>query len=190
MSLFAPQITDIHTHRADARDAIISIGPDGTMRDGLYYSVGIHPWDTQQYADPVRRAEALARLESMARDPRVLAIGEAGMDTLRGGDLDMQQSLFESQARLAEQVGKPMILHVVRAYDRLLASRRRLSPVQPWIIHGFRGGPEQARQLLAHGLHLSLGTRYNPDTLAVIPPDRLHRETDAPDTSTDNIPTR
>lgn len=186
MSLFGPNITDIHTHRTDARDAIISIGPDDDMRDGLYYSVGIHPWDTSLYADPVRRADAMSRLERMARDPRVLAIGEAGMDTLRGGDLDMQQNLFESQALLAERVGKPMILHIVRAYDRLIASRRRLSPAQPWIIHGFRGGPEQARQLLAHGLHLSLGTRYNPDTLAVIPPDRLHRETDSPDTTIDN----
>ncbi len=171
--LFDPHITDIHTHRQDARNAIISVTPGQPRRADLYYSVGIHPWDSATAGD-----DDIEAVRQAATEPNVLAIGECGLDTLKGAPLDRQLQLFEAQAQIAEEAGKPLILHIVKAWDRLLALKKRLRPTVPWIIHGFRGGPQQARQLLDAGLHLSLGKRYNPDTERIIPPDRLHRETD------------
>lgn len=170
---------DIHTHRPDAGpDAVICVDPSRTpvtpLLPGRHYSVGIHPWRALD-ATP----EAWAALADMARRSEVVAIGEAGLDTLRGPGLDAQLPVFVRQARLADEVGKPLVIHAVRAWQQLIALRRSLSPAQPWIIHGFRGKPALARQLVAHGFHLSLGTRYNPAVKAVIPPDRLHSETDA-----------
>ncbi len=59
-----------------------------------------------------------------------------------------------------------------------MALKKELKPTQPWIIHGFRGKPQQAGQLLRAGFNLSLGPNFNPETARVIPSDRLHIETD------------
>ena len=171
---------DIHSHRAElARrgDTVVNVEPGAIMEEGGTYSVGIHPWTT------ARRAASLAQLKQLvatARDPKVVAIGECGFDRLRGGAVETQQKLFDFHARLAERLGKPLIIHAVKADDLLLAAARRHKPAPgQWIIHGFRGKPQAAKALLKAGFSLSLGSKFNPETLAEIPPERLYRETDA-----------
>lgn len=173
MSIFAPNITDVHTHHPDARDAIISVSPDEPRRADLFYSVGIHPWDSAGAGDD--DIEAVRRAVS---EPNVLAVGECGLDTLRGAPIERQMQLLEAQAIIAEEAHKPLMLHIVKAWDQMLALKKRLRPTVPWIIHGFRGGVQQARQLVDAGLYLSLGARHNPDVAAAIHPDRLLHETD------------
>lgn len=173
--------TDIHSHdRAKALDGdtIVNIEPGQTMLDGGTYSVGIHPWHTDR---PVTLSQ-LKQLVAAARDPRVAAIGECGFDTLRGGDIDTQSRLFDLHARLAEQTRKPLIIHAVHAYPQLFDAIRRHRPTVEWIIHGFRGKPETARQLVAAGYRISLGNLYNQAVPTVINPGFIYRETDAPDT--------
>ena len=174
--------TDIHSHRrADALrgDTVVCIEPGEAMEPGGTYSVGIHPWSTA--SGPVAQ-ETLEQLAAQTRDSRVVAIGECGFDRLRGGDMAEQQRLFEFQARLAAELGKPLIIHCVRAFDLLLGEAKRLKP-EPgsWIVHGFRGKPELARQLLDAGLGLSLGKHYNAATAAMIPDERKYCETDEMD---------
>lgn len=182
--LFPSHITDCHAHDPRLwRNALISVSPGQFERLAQEYpealfSVGIHPWD----ADKVT-PQTWQQLEAAAHNPRVLAIGEAGLDKLRGPSMERQLEVLEPQIRLSEEVGKPVVLHVVRAIEPLLALRKRLRPTQPWIIHGFRGKPQQAAQLLAmpgNPFYLSLGPDANPSTLAAIAPCRLLRETDAP----------
>lgn len=171
------RFADIHTHRRRGPDCITNLEAGqsiDTAPGEAYYSAGIHPWDT---GSPV--PDYLWQwLEHIAADQRVVAIGECGLDALSGGPSEVQTEVFIRQARLAERVEKPLIIHAVRSWPQIMALRRRLCPRQTWIIHGFRGKPELARQLLAAGFDISKGTRYNPAALAVIPPDRLHRETD------------
>lgn len=171
--------SDIHSHRrelATEGDTIVNIEPGEPMLPGATYSVGIHPWKTER---PISLSD-LKRLVATARDPRVVAIGECGFDRLRGGSVDRQSRLFDFHARLAARLGKPLIIHAVKANDLLLGAARRHRPVPgSWIIHGFRGKPLAAKQLIDAGFSLSLGSVYNPDTLSVIPPERLYRETDA-----------
>ena len=146
---------DIHIHGATGPRMLTSVSPDAdiaTQPGEAWYSVGIHPWDTVAEPTP----ECWARLEELASDPRVAAIGECGLDALRGGSREMQEAIFRRHVELAERVGKFMIIHCVRRYGRLMELRRELRPSQRWIVHGFRGKPELARQLAAAGIEISL----------------------------------
>ena len=58
-------------------------------------------------------------------------------------------------------------------------ARRRGIVLPPWIVHGFRGGPALARQLLDAGFDLSFGLRYNKESFDITPTERRYRETDA-----------
>lgn len=182
---------DIHTHNpCPEGPAIVHVEavpgltalPEAKRAD-VRYSLGVHPWNAG-------RADVAEALESQRRiaesSPQSLAaIGECGFDKLRGPGLDVQEDVFMTQARLAARMGLPLIVHCVRAWGELLAARRNLlaekgtAETEPlWIVHGFRGKPALARQLLDAGMHLSFGTRHNPASVAVTPPDRCHRESD------------
>lgn len=178
--------TDIHTH-VDTPGAIINISPGDTMIPGRHYSVGIHPWDMGR----PDLEQKMRQLNDAAGQPQVVMLGETGIDRLRAtAPIDLQLEITRRHAALAELVGKPLLLHVVRGWEEIIRLHRELAPASTWIIHGFRGKPELAARLLREGFDISLGLRYNPATEAIIPPDRLHRETDATEKSTGNTPLR
>lgn len=166
-----PQVSDIHTHNPEATDAVINLGRGESpgRSDGLY-SVGWHPWWGPE-AD-------LGWVESEARRPEVVMIGECGVDRLRGGDIGRQIELTRWHAELAERLQKPLILHIVGAWSEIIGLRKRMKPSQPWIVHGFRGKAALARQLLEAGFHLSLGPKAPAGLAEVIPEDKLLHETD------------
>lgn len=166
----APQGTIVSLTPAEARHILSCANLEGR------FSVGIHPWLTQgKTADTFNWHE----LRQQLGHPAVVAVGECGLDTLRGAPLNEQIEIFRRQIELSESLQLPMILHIVKAIDPMLALRKQLKPLQPWIIHGFRGNPCQAAQLVKAGLYLSLGRQFNPLTETAIPADRLFRETDA-----------
>lgn len=166
--------TDIHTHDINAGDtALINLPWGADVPPHGYYSVGIHPWDTSSTTD-----DDIVRLDELARHERVIAIGETGLDALKGADLQRQEEIFLQHVRLSEALGKPLIIHSVRTLPRIMQLRKQLRPLQRWIIHGYRGNATTARQLLNLGFGISLGQRFNPEVPSVIPPDRLFRESD------------
>lgn len=165
-------VSDAHTHILK-HDAVVNRYPGDPMPQGYLYSVGIHPWHT---ADATPQQWQL--LEQLASRPDVVAIGETGLDKLSSVPFATQLDAFRRHIALSERTGKPLIIHNVRANQELIALRSSLRPSRPWIIHGFRGKPQLARMFLDHGFYLSLGPTHNPDTLAIIPPDRLLHETD------------
>lgn len=167
-------IRDCHTHNPDACEAVINVAPGfDAPQEGKLYSAGIHPWNAAETTQ-----DDFNSLARMAREPWIAAIGEAGLDKLRGASLSTQSEIFERQALLADEVGKPLIIHCVRCWSELLAIMKRLRPKSPWIIHGFRGKPELAKQLLEAGCYISLPPKHNSATAAIIPADRLLWETD------------
>lgn len=151
--------------------------------EGQLFSVGIHPWDTVD-GMPEGMFKTLARL---AERSEVVAIGECGIDTLKGGPMFRQLQVFKKQMEISERLEKPLVIHAVKAADIILGLKRDLAPKQPWIIHGFRGKPAQAQQLLDKGLYLSFGEHFNPDTVRMVPLDRLLAETDDSTLSIENI---
>lgn len=169
-------ITDFHTHTPCKPGAIINLSPGDDRPGGFYYSVGIHPWDSEGVTPEMWR-----QLEADAAAPEVIAIGECGIDKLRGASLAAQTEIFRRHILLSESLGKPLIIHCVRAIEQVERLRTELRPTQPWILHGFRGKPQQALQLLNRGYYLST-TPSRLATLAETFPafsPRLLAETDA-----------
>ena len=169
-------LLDIHTHHApaDPFSAIVCREPRGFDPDERgWFAVGIHPWSVR--ADVVPDFSSVVALASA---PSVLAIGETGIDRLHPAPIALQTRLCRMHALLAERLRKPLILHMVRSSQEVMALRRDVRPAVPWIIHGFRGKPALARQLLDHGFLLSFGFRFNPASLVATPADRLFLETD------------
>lgn len=170
------EIFDVHTHNPNAANAIISRNVwEFAPIDGRAYSVGIHPW----YSDRDGLDSEFEKLQSIATLSSVLAIGECGMDALRGSTIENQAELTRKHILLAESVGKPLILHCVRTGNQLIQLHRQMRPRQPWIIHGFRGTSGLALSLLAcPGVYLSFGEHFNPQALEVTPVSRILVETD------------
>ena len=171
---------DIHTHRpapaAGGGFRLINASPaDFAPQAGCLYSVGLHPWTlTADGPGP----DEWARLAEAVRLPQVLAVGEAGLDKLAEAPLEVQEAVLARQARLAEETGKPLVVHLVRAADELLRLRKRLRPRMPWVIHGFRGKEQLAAEWVRHGLYLSFGAQFRAEALRAVPLDRLFLETD------------
>ena len=165
---------DIHTHNlAAGDDSIINLPQGSPLPDRGYFSVGIHPWDSANATE-----DDMAEIERLAENQRIVAIGETGIDKLRGGDIEKQLNILKRHIALSERVGKPLILHIVRAFPEIIRLRMAEQPTQRWIIHGFRGKPELAQELLRHGFDISIGRVCNEASAAIIPPDRLFHETD------------
>lgn len=176
---------DIHTHhdspdRADTiaiRNVAIQEAPNAVP--GQYrYSVGLHPWDTGLVDFKPDF------MNNLLGYPGYVAVGECGLDRMRGADMTNQARLFREQALMAEKHGKPVIIHCVQAWQEIIAARKSIRPDVAWIIHGFQGRPELADQLIHNGFFLSFGESILKEngaaarSLANIPSDRFFLETD------------
>lgn len=178
---------DIHTHRlplhperAIVSYAIGSVRPDASV---AYLSVGIHPWHlTEQNA-----VDSLKSLRQALQDDRVVALGESGLDRLRGCPPDVQMAVFRQEVALAEEYRLPMIVHCVRAFNELLRLKKELHPARPWIVHGFRGKESLAVELVRHGCYVSFGAKFQVGAVCAVPLDRLFIETDEAGESIDDI---
>lgn len=175
---------DIHTHHpAPQPEGIVALrlSVDREMPILLktqLYSTGVHPWDTTCEIPEKEWKE----LERLAADSGVVAIGECGVDlTPKGGPLFRQLQVFKRQVEISERLGKPMVIHDVKAHDIIAGARRDMKPAQNWAIHGFRRKPEVAQMLLRAGCYLSFGPEFNPETLFSTPEDRILAETDESD---------
>lgn len=140
---------------------------------GLYYSAGIHPWDADKIDDDIVRW-----LQEVVKLPQVVAIGECGLDAAVGVPMDLQSEVFRKMISMSYSLRKPLIVHCVRAWQLLIELYKTDKHHQPWIIHGFRGKPQLAEQLINQGFYLSYGKLFNPDSLRITPTCRLLIESD------------
>jgi TatD DNase family protein len=157
--------------------AIINIFPGQDPPEGSLYSVGLHPWHISE--NKLERDLNLIDVKS----GNAVAIGECGLD--RCGDVspELQLKAFRAQIEIAITLEKPLIIHCVRAYPELISEKKTCRASKPWIVHGFRGNPETASQLIKHGFYLSFGGALMNDQglgkiLASVPGDRYFLETD------------
>ncbi len=166
-------LLDIHTHNEEA-SASAAILNSRHYRSGRVISIGIHPWHIEEHWQAEFRA-----IETAASNSNVAAIGECGIDRIKSpANIEVQETMFRAHAQLAEKVQKPLIIHCVKAIDEIIALRKDIKPEQPWIIHGFRGKPQQAEQLARAGFHISFGERFNPLSAKSIPADKIFIESD------------
>ena len=165
--------SDIHTHDKSRTDAIINIYPHEQLIEGAYHSIGIHPWHTI-YID----SSTIEKLNTLASYPQVVAIGETGIDALKGALIEKQIEIFQLHISLSEKHQKPLIIHCVKCFNEIIELKKHFRPTMPWIIHGFRGKPQLAQQLINHGFYISLGEHFNPLSAKIIPTNRLLFESD------------
>ncbi len=180
---------DIHTHYAKPAPGIFIVdsllaheGRSPEAKKGISYTAGIHPW----YLNDLNREEQLEYIRSIAGDPEIIAVGEAGFDRLRGPEINLQLQVIAEQVKIADELRKPVVIHSVRAWDELQSAHKKLKPIKPWLVHGFRGKPDLAKQLLSRGMYLSFWFDFviRPESaklLAVMPLDRIFLETDGAD---------
>jgi TatD DNase family protein len=150
---------------------------------GLYPALGLHP----VYLDRHEAAD-LAALEALLAEHRPAAVGEIGLDYFVAQlDRERQQALFEAQLTLARDAGLPVILHVRKAHDAVLATLRRIR-VPGGIAHAYNGSLQQARQYIELGFKLGFGgmltyerSRRLRQLAQTLPLEAIVLETDAPD---------
>ena len=151
----------------------------------FYATVGIHPHDAAKAG-----ADDFKRLTDLLAHPKVLALGEIGLDYHYGfSPREVQKSAFIEQMGIAARAKKPIVIHTREAWDDTLALIE-----QHWTPHGisgimhcFSGGPDEARRAIDLGFYLSFGGIVTfPKALNVqesakaAPRDRILIETDAP----------
>jgi TatD DNase family protein len=174
--------------------------------DALFAAVGVHPHDARTVINPDRpveseggreprlaasgpRGEALWQaLAAAAAEPRVVAVGETGLDYYYKYSLpEEQQALFRRTLRLSAKVHKPVVLHIRDAHPEALRIVAEEGAPAGGVVHCFTGGPDEARAWLELGFYISLSGIVTFKSAAAIqaaarlvPADRLLLETDCP----------
>jgi TatD DNase family protein len=150
----------------------------------FYATVGIHPHDAAK-AGPAD----FKRLADLVAHPKVLAVGEIGLDYHYDySPREVQKAAFIEQMKIAEEAGKPIVIHTREAWDDTLdLIEQHWKKSLGGIMHCFSGGPEEAQRAVSLGFYLSFGGIVTfPKALAVqeavkaVPGDRFLLETDAP----------
>jgi len=205
------------TARAAGVVRVVTVGTDlGSSRwsarcaqehDGVYAAVAIHPNDTEAATGPSRlprdpRAphassrpplpasadEVLAEIEALARRPRVVAVGETGLDYYRDHAApDVQRWWFREHIKIAKRTGRALMIHDREAHADVLRILEEEGPPPRVVFHCFSGDVAMAKQCAEAGYVMSFAGNVTfanaqplRDAAAAAPPDLLLAETDAP----------
>ncbi len=149
----------------------------------IWGTVGVHPHGAK-YATP----KVLRELEELAKVPRVVAVGEIGLDYYRDlSPRDVQRSVFAAQLDLAEKLELPVVLHNRQSTDDLVTILRQAGRSHRGVVHSFLGDATLAETFLALGLYLGVGGPLTypanealRDAVRRAPFERLVLETDCP----------
>jgi TatD DNase family protein len=149
----------------------------------VYFALGVHPWYiAESYHNELYR---LTRIH----DDKYCAIGEIGLDAKTTIDMKLQKKFFEDQVAIANELGKPIIVHCRGAFNELIASLKRVGALKAGgVIHSYSGNLEIAKALIPYGFYFSFGgaitfrnSKKKLQVLQHIYPDYVLLETDSPD---------
>ena len=197
--------SEFDADRADVTDAAAAAGVTGIVLPAVavanfdvvrglahadprcVYALGIHPlysWAAGQADLDELRRQVTASID----DPRLVAIGEIGLDFFVPGlDAAHQTWLYAEQLKIARDFDLPVLLHVRKSQDQILAQLRRAG-VRQGIAHAFNGSHDQAHHYVTHGMKLGFGgnvtfsrARQIRRLAAELPIESIVLETDAPD---------
>ena len=167
--------------------------------DGVYAAVAIHPNDTEAATapspsalspsgPPLTAADVLAEIEALARLPRVVAVGETGLDYYRDHAApDVQRWWFREHIKVAKRTGKALMIHDREAHADVLRILEEEGPPPRVVFHCFSGDVAMVKQCAEAGYVMSFAGNVTfanaqplRDAAAAAPPDLLLAETDAP----------
>ncbi len=152
---------EVRIYNLDFKDGLLHCFPQ--RKEGICYSLALHPWSHLQMLTDGQKHEFKACLYLKG----IVAVGETGLDRLRGADWKIQTENFRFAAICAEESRKPLIVHCVRAQDELICLVKELRITVPVIIHGFNQRQDIANKWIDAGFILSFGsTLQNPESAA------------------------
>jgi TatD DNase family protein len=163
--------------------------------EGIYAAVAIHPNDTEaatarcpSASPPPTAADVLAEIEALARLPRVVAVGETGLDYYRDHAApDVQRWWFREHIKIAKRTGKALMIHDREAHADILRILEEEGPPARVVFHCFSGDVPMVKHCAEAGYVMSFAGNVTfanaqalRDAAAAVPPDLLLAETDAP----------
>ena len=180
----AAGVSPIITIGINLASSIEAVRHSGSF-DPVYAAVGIHPNDTADMtAGDIDRLEEIA-----ASGSKVVAIGETGLDYYRDrSPVNLQKEAFRAQVRLARKLGMALIVHDRQAHDDTLEILKEEKADETHVVmHCFSGDPDMLQEVLSRGYFVSFAgpitfkkSQAARKVAALVPPDRLLAETDAP----------
>lgn len=172
------RIVTVGTDRASCEKACAI----AQANDGVFAALGYHPHEADRVA-----TDSLSALRALAASPKVVAIGETGLDYAKKyASIENQKAVFRRHLALARELDRPVVIHCRDAHADTRAILREME-VRRGVIHCFSGNQQDAREYLAMGFYLSIAgpvTFANAEklreTVRAIPLDRMLVETDCP----------
>lgn len=173
--------------------AMVTIGTDlpssreavrlASTHPQVYATVGIHPYDAEDFDDVVG-----AEIERLAAGPKVVAIGEVGLDFYREhAGPAAQRRTFAAQIALAKRLDLPMVMHIREAFVQVIDQLNQVGPPTTLIFHCFSDGAPEARIAVEMGGYVSFAGNVSyksaenlREAARQVPLDRLLVETDSP----------
>ncbi len=174
---------DVHTHRRPRHSDVVCVRNayhflPRMSATNMYYSMGVHPWMLSKYY----HQSVISKLKELAKHPKVVAIGEIGLDKLKP-NLSLQEAAFLVQTDIAKDAALPIILHCVKAYETLLPLLKNFP--QAAVMHNFYTSKEMCSAYLKlPNAYFSLGKNFflanglNQAFAKAIPLERIFVESD------------
>jgi TatD DNase family protein len=182
-------LVDIHSHNPDGKESIVRLinlrltDEEMVLKEGAFYSVGIHPWDLQPDCDIKNK---LIKLQKFASRAQVISIGETGLDRYIKEPIFEQKLAFTFHLEMSKKFKKPLMLHTVRTHSDMLEILKKEEWAKtkiPIIHHDFKGNKEIVQQYSPYNCFFSFGASLwqNGDHLEVfknLPIHQIFLETD------------
>lgn len=169
-------MTTIGYNEATSREA----AKDAEKYEGVYATVGLHPENVDEY-------DNFDYIYELVKNPKVVAVGEIGLDYHWGGDKERQKELFIKQIEIANELGKPVVIHSRDADMDMLEILKNNKIENGFVMHCFSSSVEILKEVLKLGAYVSIAgpvTFKNARSLVevskLVPEDKLLIETDAP----------
>ena len=168
-------LINIHTHSLNGRSIEVLNRTFNEPING-YFSFGIHPFESDLFAHFAHS------FSEQLLDEHCIAVGEIGLDKLKGPAFSIQKNAFIEQLKIAEVHELPVILHCVHSWNEMKQIKRELIPKQPWIYHGFAKS-SLLSDVLNEKVMISIGAAILSNSklqecISKIPNDQLFLETD------------
>ncbi|MDK2978235.1 MAG: TatD DNase family protein [Bacteroidales bacterium] len=146
----------------------------------IFYTAGLHPWHAGQMSlDQIEK-----KLGKFISEKKIIAIGESGLDKLKGAKWETQFQVFKKHIEISEKFQLPLVIHSVKAHNEILKLKKDTRARSNWVIHNFTGSKQMAMDFIDHGFYLSICHHIKNKNSRInhffhqLPKDKIFLETD------------
>lgn len=165
-----------HSHIVDSENVVIINESVNNEKLSSFFSIGVHPWDASL------NEENFLKVLEKGNMKNCLAIGEIGLDKLKGPEFNLQINSFRAQLIIAESLHLPVIIHCVKSWNEIKMIYKEKKRLEKWVFHGFNK-VGILEDVIETGLMISIGASVLTnvklqESIHLIPNPQLLLETD------------